>query len=49
MREVQISHSSVGSCLLAIPTKGPDASECAILDVIAQLGPKMIVASVDAV
>lgn len=49
MQEVQVSHCPVESCLLAIPTKGPDAAECAISDIIAQLGPKMTVALVDAV
>ena len=47
MREVQISHSPVGSSLLAVPAKVPDAPECATLDVPAQLGPKMTPASVD--
>lgn len=40
MREVQISHSPVGSSLLAIPAQVPEAPECAIWDIPAQLGPK---------
>lgn len=47
MREVQISHSPVGSSLLAIPAKVPEAPECAIWDIPAQLGPKRTAALVD--